>query len=217
MTKKEKEYISKYGHIPKDMSERLLFAIDELKMNVKDIGNIKRFILDILSLSSWNEMGFIFYFVPEGAPRPRSSKWSKSFYVKGSGEDANFFENCLKEIKEYEPIITPCKFNSDIFLPIPNDMSRIEKFLSELRLIRPVCTPDWDNIGKKYSDMIQHGLLVNDSIIVDGRVRKYYSFKPRVEISIEYLVKHDSKYNKRKIESWKHYKELNITDRESVI
>jgi Holliday junction resolvase RusA-like endonuclease len=157
--------------------------------------------------SKWKDIDFIFYFIPEPTPRPRYSSTIGSFYVKGATIDREFFKKYLKENEtEYELITTPCNFFCDFYLPIPSTMNRIEKVLSELRLIRPVSTPDWDNVGKKYSDMVQKELILNDSLIVTGQIRKFYSFKPRVEINISYMMDYDSKFNKKKIESWNYYK-----------
>ena len=96
-------------------------------------------------------------------------------------------------------ITTPCKFTCRSYLPIPKSMSAIEKILAEMGLIRPITKPDWDNIGKTYSDMIQGMLLLDDSLIIEGVSKKYYSTKPRVEIYIEYMEKYDCLYNERKI------------------
>jgi hypothetical protein len=98
-------------------------------------------------------------------------------------------------------------------------MNRIDKILSELKLIRPMVKPDWDNAGKTYSDMIQKHLLLEDCLIIDGRTRKFYSIKPRIEINIKYMKKYDCKYNKKKIESWKFYEELEdkIVERDAIV
>ena len=80
--------------------------------------------------------------------------------------------------------------------------------LAELGMIKPITTPDWDNLGKTYSDMVQKWLLLNDSLITEGSVSKRYSLKPRVEITITYALNYDSIYNKRVIENSKSYKEL---------
>src|SRR5690606_35289138 len=99
------------------------------------------------------------------------------------------------------------KIIMDMYLPIPSGMSKIDILLAELKLIRPLSRPDWDNFGKTYSDMIQKHLLLEDCLVVDGRVRKFYSLKPRIEIRIIYQDKFDSKFNKRKVESWNVYDE----------
>jgi hypothetical protein len=57
----------------------------------------------------------------------------------------------------------------------------------------------WDNLGKTYSDMIQDILLLNDNIVNPGKVEKYFSLKPRVEIYIKYQDGFDSNFNRKKI------------------
>ena len=89
-------------------------------------------------------------------------------------------------------------------------MNIVDTILAELGLIKPITTPDWDNLGKTYSDMVQKHLLLNDSLITDGSVSKRYSLKPRIEITITYLLNYDCQYNKKVIEHSKSYKEKDI-------
>ena len=77
-------------------------------------------------------------------------------------------------------------------------MNRAEKMLAELGFIRPISKPDFDNLAKTYSDMIQGSLLYDDQLIVEGRSSKYYSIKPRIEITLEYMEDFDCDFNKRK-------------------
>ena len=86
-------------------------------------------------------------------------------------------------------------------------MKRYEIYRAEMKSLNPVAYPDWDNLGKTYSDMIQDILILNDNIVSRGLVEKHYSIKPRVEIEIEYQEGFDSKFNKRRIQSSKAYQE----------
>ena len=63
----------------------------------------------------------------------------------------------------------------------------------------------WDNLGKTYSDMIQGILLLNDNIVNPGKVEKYFSLKPRVDIFIKYQDGFDSNFNRKKITSSTQY------------
>ena len=81
--------------------------------------------------------------------------------------------------------------------------SKIETILAELGYIRPISKPDWDNLGKTYSDMLTDVLILDDAHVVDGRCSKYYSLHPRIEMDIKYQLKPDSKYNERKINNIK--------------
>ena len=78
-------------------------------------------------------------------------------------------------------------------------MTKVEILRAEMGNLSAMSNPDWDNLGKTYSDMIQQILLMNDNIITKGNVEKFYSVKPRVVISIKYQIGFDSKFNKRRI------------------
>ena len=47
--------------------------------------------------------------------------------------------------------------------------------------------------------MLQGLILYDDSLIVEGVSKKYYSMKPRIEITISYMKEHDSGYNRKKM------------------
>ena len=84
---------------------------------------------------------------------------------------------------------------------MPKNMPKVDVILSELGLNDMITTPDWDNLGKTYSDMIQKWILSKDSLIIDGRSKKFYSLKPRVEILIKYRESHTSNRNQRLVEN----------------
>jgi Holliday junction resolvase RusA-like endonuclease len=52
--------------------------------------------------------------------------------------------------------------------------------------IRPTKKPDWDNFGK-ILDALNLVVWVDDSQIVEGRVQKFYSDQPRMEIRVRPL------------------------------
>ena len=47
--------------------------------------------------------------------------------------------------------------------------------------------------------MIQNLLIYDDSLIVEGISKKFYSVKPRIEITLSYMEDFDSQFNKKKI------------------
>ena len=91
-------------------------------------------------------------------------------------------------------IYTPCSIEFDAFFKTPASFNSIDTYLAELGCIRPICKPDFDNIEKKYSDMYNGNIWLDDSLVVDGIVRKYYSILPRVEIHLRYLNMLYNKY-----------------------
>lgn len=209
MIKKEiKKYNEKYGEVPKNFLERISYAINQLNVNMKDMIKIREAIPKLIH-AKWEEYNFVVYFFPKATPRPRSSGRTNTFYVKNAADYNKFFKEFIEAYDGMRGIITtPTKFVSDLYMPIPDNMPKVIKILAELKLVRPLSKPDWDNAGKTYSDMVQKYLVLDDSLIVDGRTRKYYSFKPRIEINIDYMENYDCKYNKQKVEGWKTYAEM---------
>lgn len=203
-----KNYYEKYKDIPNDFVKRLKLLIDSLSFSDKEMMQIKDKI-HLAKFNKWKTLNLVIFLVPKACPRPRFSKKTKRFYVFDAMDNSKLFKEFIDSLNENLGIIaTSTKINIDAYMPIPNDMSRQDKVLAELKIIRPISAPDYDNITKTYCDMIQKHLLLNDSLVIEGRTRKFYSTKPRVELNISYLEKHDSKYNKRKVESWKYFKEL---------
>lgn len=204
------KYQAEFSHIPDNKEERLIYMIKEYNINNKDTININEGIKK-LSKIKWNKLEYVLYLVPKATPRPRFSKKTKRFFVKDASNYSSLFKAFIESRDGDVPelIVTPTKVTIDAYLPIPNSgMTKLEKILAELGLIRPVSTPDFDNLAKTYTDMVQRHLLLNDSLIIDGRTRKFYSRKPRIEVKFKYMDKHDSRYNKKKVEGWKYFNEL---------
>lgn len=194
MTNAEIEYAEKYGNIPSEKEKILSYIKNNYKLDYNKIGLSEERINNI----EWKRIEFVLPIVPEPSPRPRYSSKTGSFYVKGAAKNKKIIE---KYIDAYDIIYTNVKMRIVTYQPTPKNMSNTEMYLAEKGLVRPSSKPDWDNFGKTYSDMIQGILILNDNIITTGIVEKYYSIKPRVEITIEYQTEYDSKFNKRRTEN----------------
>lgn len=196
MIKAEKDYLKEYGDVSNDKIERIgQFLKKEppsKKVNVYEEINQRYKI-------NWQTLSFTIYLVPKPTPRPRYSNRNFTFYVKGAGDNKKFMKELFRN-EDITLITTPCIFNCTSYLPIPKSMKRHEKVLAELGFIYPISKPDWDNLAKTYCDMIQGVLLYDDSLIVEGTMKKRYSFKPRIEIMVSYMMDYDSEWNKQKIE-----------------
>ncbi len=198
MTKKNiREYDEKYGLVPTDKEERLKFLMSQAKNAEKTFAPVDGEIKRIQGIK-WKTVKYVIYLIPKASPRPRRSL-NGHFYVNGAADNKRFFKNFYKETLNIPIIDTPCKFYCDSYLPIPSDMSLVNQVLAELGLIRPVKKPDFDNLAKTYSDMTQGVLLFDDALIIEGISRKWYSCKPRIEITFKYMEDFDSDYNKKKI------------------
>lgn len=197
MKKIEKEYIQEYGNISKDETLR----IKELLSNIKITDKNRHLFLEKIRYNlnmKWNTVSFTIYLVPKATPRPRHNIRTNTFYVSGAQDNKSLFAKFINKCN-VDMITTPCKFTCISYLPIPKSMNNVEKVLAEYGMIRPICKPDWDNLGKTYSDMIQGTLLYDDSLIIEGVSKKFYSSKPRIEISLSYMEDYDSIYNMKKM------------------
>ena len=197
MKKAELDYIEKYGNVSSDHLERMLGMISDVKSQDRFIKQLTEDVERIKSIQ-WSTIRFVIYLLPKATPRPRHNFIRNTFYVMGAKDNRDIFAKALINA-DIDMITTPCKFECISYLPIPSSMSNEEKLLAESGLIRPVVKPDWDNLGKTYSDMIQGTLLFDDSLIIEGIAKKYYSSKPRIEITIQYMDKFDSRFNEKKL------------------
>lgn len=71
-----------------------------------------------------------------------------------------------------------------IFRPMPKAFSNKKKALAEQGGLRPTTKPDSDNYLKAIKDALKNVIWKDDSQVVDVTVGKWYSERPRVEVSI---------------------------------
>lgn len=198
------EYDKKYGKIPMDHDQILSYLEKELKLSEKDFLKIQEMDNYVENIP-WEEVKIILPVIPKPTPRPRSGK-NGVFYVSGAAENKKLFKYYIEE--KYRMIYTQTYFSLTTYQPTPlSSMNRLEVYRAENKKITAASNPDFDNLAKTYSDMIQHLLIINDNIVTKGLVEKYYSVKPRVEIILKYQLGYDSKFNKRRMETSKNYKE----------
>lgn len=201
------DYDEKYSGIPSEEEERIKYLFNLLNFRKKDLKIINKFYsaLNEITTSSYK---FILYLIPEASPRPRYSFRFHKFYVKNARKNNELFSEIVNTVGNLPMITTATKINIDSYLPTPKTMNKFEKYFAEIGLIKPVSIPDWDNLAKTYSDMIQKNIIINDMIIWSGISTKHYSIKPRIEITVTYDNSYDCNYNRKKIEKSKSYLDL---------
>ena len=204
------EYESKYSYIPRDFNERISFLINSTKLSPQKMDEIierKRIMQSQLFYYNYK---IILYEDPEGAKRPRFRMVNRKNYANmalGGGsfvhvfspnaaEDHNFMHKLIdSELIQLNTFIqTPCQVCINVFFKTPSYFNKIDIILAEIGLHRHINKPDWDNIGKKYTDMFNANIWLDDNLVVDGEVHKYYSILPRVEIHLRYLNMLYNKY-----------------------
>ena len=218
-SRKEKfiEYQDKYRNIPLDYRERLNYMCDKYKLSPKRMREIISTRDSILNSMYYKSLKICLYEEPEGTPRPRARLINRYNILDESKADSNFIQiypitgkadnmymKKLVSQNDYleanELIYTPCDVCVNVYFKPPSSFTINDLFLAEIGLIRPIKKPDWDNIGKKYSDMYNGNIWLDDDLVIDGQVRKWYSILPRVEIDLKYtnMLFNKSQYNQMK-------------------
>lgn len=203
-SKKQKiiEYENKYGDIPKDYIQRLEYLYDKLNIDDKKSDEILLARNNFINSTYYNMIRLVIYEIPEYTPRPRARLIHKSGIINAAtgGSDFiqvysitgrqnyEFMKKYTKEnLHELEQLLcTPCDIEYKVYFPTPSYYNKTEIFLAEIGLYRPIIKPDFDNIEKAYSDSFTNNIWIDDIVVVDATIRKYYSILPRVEIELKY-------------------------------
>lgn len=193
-----KHYQEEFQNISPSQYERVMDYLNNHPFRKTDVEKFHKSLKRIQKIKS-NYLKIVIDIIPEPTPRPRMGQFG--FYVKNSHDNNEFVRLMVKDKKElYHYITTPCKFIVKNYFPIPKSFNKVDTLLAELGMIEMISRPDWDNLGKTYSDMIQKWILSDDSLIIHGESYKFYSLKPRVEIIIEYRNSHSCKRNQKMVE-----------------
>lgn len=192
------------------------YHLSPAKMN--EIIYKKRMMEDILQ---YEHIKIVLYEEPDGAKRPRFRMVSRTNYMEAAlqhpdfvhvyspnaADDYNFMhrliDNELVQLRWF--VQTQCIATINTYTRTPSNFNTTDVFLAEMGLHRDSSYPDWDNIGKKYSDMFNANVWLDDNLVVSGRVNKYYSILPKIEIYVDYLNYATNKQQYMKITNRKNY------------
>lgn len=201
---KQKIYDRLFNNIPRDYNERLEWLSNKLHLNSVKMDTIVGKYNTMKERLYFKRFFIVLYEIPEGSPRPRFRLVNRKnlrnmaianpnfihVYSPVGAEDNKYMKRLLTkdEFKEFTKLIyTPCIVDYKAFFKTPSSFNSVEKYLAELGVYTPISKPDWDNIGKKYCDMTNENLWVDDRLVIQGTVEKLYSVLPRVEITIDFL------------------------------
>ena len=215
---KHNEYVAKYGDIPIGYAERLEYLYDKLRITDQQAFSIMMKRNAMVADLQFFDTQIILFEVPEGSPRPRFRLINRNnisnmamanpnfvHVYSLTGQEDNAFMKRLMTQEDFtmidQMICTPCIVDINLFLKTPSCYNREDTILAEIGIHRPITKPDWDNAGKKYSDMFNANIWLDDTLVIHGAVHKYYSILPRVEIRLRYL---NMLYNKHQYSSITH-------------
>ncbi len=219
---KSEEYDQKYGCIPRDNDERLAWLIDQFKLSPVRMNDIIEKKRNMETFLQYYEYKLILYEDPEGAKRPRFRLVNRKNYMNvaiqakdfvhvyspNAADDHRFMHRLVdQELIQLNGLIsTPMQVSINTFSRTPSYFNQADTILAEIGLHRPMQKPDVDNIEKKYYDAFNYNIWLDDSLIIDADIHKYYSVLPRLEIYIRYLNYITNAYQYNQIINRKDYK-----------
>jgi len=81
----------------------------------------------------------------------------------------------------------PLQLEVKVYKPSLKSFSKKKTLAAEEGLLRPTTKPDVDNYVKGVKDALNKVIWKDDSQVVDLKVSKWYSEKPRIEVIIKEL------------------------------
>lgn len=128
-------------------------------------------------------MYFVILGKPQGKQRPRHTK-------RGITYTPDVTRNYEKEVamlykqNKGELLEGHLKLVIEAYYPIPASAKKSDKVLMSNNIVRPTKKPDIDNVIKIIMDGLNGVAYNDDTQIVCVVANKYYSYEPRVEVSI---------------------------------
>lgn len=202
-----REYNEKYPDRSLDLESHLRQYFMDRHWDIEKASKkAKKKIETILEKREYERVHMIFFEYPMKTDRPRT--FLGHTYSPNAAENHKYFEKAIQQtVKTFYLINTPATITIDAYLEMPTTVKPEEVILFESKVLDIIDTPDYDNIGKCYTDMLKNILISDDDLFHIGTVRKFYSVMPRVEVTIEYIKSHESDYIYKKIKSRKAVKE----------
>ena len=209
-TRKEREKIYKnlYGDVSTDVYDRLsdelgdLFNEDLLLRALDRINESRKKL-------KYYEIRFTFYEEPVQAHRPRVNYHTRAMHVPNAKENSDAIKKFISKLKKDICIVsTPMKIKLKAYYPMPKNIKPLDVLLYELEHDYAIGKPDFDNVLKAYCDMLLNNIILDDDIVSSSSFDKYFSLKPRVELSIIYTNGYSSEYTYRTIKGRKTFKKL---------
>jgi Holliday junction resolvase RusA-like endonuclease len=96
----------------------------------------------------------------------------------------NRIADCFIEQCRDEPTDNPVYVECRAFFQIPKTMPKWKKVIAETEELPYEKIPDADNLFKNVADALQRIAYTNDARVTDMLIKKRYSLRPRMEVTI---------------------------------
>lgn len=127
---------------------------------------------------------------PVGKERPRYSQKTGGFYTPTKTKifERHVALSARQCMAKNAKIITsgPARVDVIIYHKIPASYNKQQQADALANVIRPIKTPDVDNVLKCVLDGMQNVIYENDSQVVDARARRYYGLDWSTAVEVEF-------------------------------
>lgn len=127
---------------------------------------------------------------PVAQGRPRAGICNGKINMRDPMKSRNFKQYVGLVASQYAPdklLEGPLQLEVKVYKPSLKSFSKKKALAAEEGLLRPTTKPDVDNYVKGVKDALNKVIWNDDSQVVDLKVSKWYSEKPRVEVIIKEL------------------------------
>lgn len=133
---------------------------------------------------------FMLYGDPVGKARPRfNTKTRRAYTPSKTAEYESKVAISYKSVSKGKMFNGAVALDINAYFAIPKSTPKKKLFQFLQNIFRPTKKPDIDNILKIIMDGLNGIAYEDDKQVVSGRIRKFYSNVPRVEVSIEEVSK----------------------------
>jgi Holliday junction resolvase RusA-like endonuclease len=137
----------------------------------------------------WKQFDLVYYGTPKAQARPRTGA-SGFFYDPSSGLKAWLVQQLRDQLpKGFRLIESEVQIFARFYREPTKSMSKAHIVLAELGRVLPSTKPDTDNYMKLVQDALNKVVYKDDATIVTILAEKFYSMRPRVEITLRFRVK----------------------------
>lgn len=134
------------------------------------------------------DISFTVFGDPVAQARPRFAViagHARAYDPKKSRDYKDYVKLAAAEHAPRQLLEDPLILEIYIFRPIPKSFSKAKTQDAEQGLLRPTTKPDVDNYLKGIKDALKMVIWKDDSQVVDVYAGKFYSNRPRIEVTIK--------------------------------
>lgn len=125
---------------------------------------------------------------PQGKGRARSTKSGRHYTPAKTVAYERMIGECAAEVMGERPVLTgPAELHVVAVFGVPASWSKTKREAALQWDTYPTVKPDADNIGKAVCDALNGLVWVDDSQVVDCRVKKVYGREPRLSVTVAEL------------------------------